>query len=196
LLIANGANALVSWGCAAALSPQLAAGDLLLPMQLIGSDGRRYTADSDWRQKLTSCLIEKRPIHTGALLESDRIVTSALDKEKLASAANAIALDMESVAIAQIAEDTRIPFIAVRAVADPVNLDLPECVVHAIGAQGRINLPKLSLHAVRRPITIIDLIRLGGHFRHAVQTLRALSPLAATGFLLDAIEPTVSAGNA
>ncbi len=186
LLIANGADALVSWGCAAALSPDLVAGDLLLPAQLVGIDGRRYAVDASWRQRLQSQLGEKRPIHCDSLLESDRILTNAGDKKALASTADAIALDMESVAIARIAGERRVPFVALRAVADTADMDVPGAVIYALEAQGCINRRKLLHHTVRHPVGIIGLMRLARAFQSAMRTLRELTPLAEVAFLLDA----------
>ncbi len=45
LLAGQGATALLSWGCAAALDPTLKPGDLVLPERIIGADGQTLATD-------------------------------------------------------------------------------------------------------------------------------------------------------
>ncbi len=64
-------------------------------------------------------------IRFGRFLSVDRIAWRATDKQAYARASGAIALDMESAAIAIECRRTGVPFLAVRAVSDLLDEDLP-----------------------------------------------------------------------
>jgi Nucleoside phosphorylase len=171
LLVAQGAARLISWGCAAALSATLKPGDLVLPDTLIDAEGNRLDIQSDWL-KLASSLIKA---HTGCLAESLTIVAAAKDKKRLHSQTGAIALDMESIAIAKVARQNNLPFLAIRAIADPVDMDLPKAISHALNAEGDIVLAKLLAFVVLHPAELPGLIKLGLHFNAAKNTLKSVA---------------------
>ncbi|MGZ5000536.1 MAG: phosphorylase family protein, partial [Methylomonas sp.] len=103
-LISMGANRLISWGCAAALAPHLKPGDLVIPEKLISE--RQIALDTDrlWSQRLQNLLPATLSIVNGSLAESGRIVVVAIDKQQIHTKTAAVALDMESVAVAQAAQ--------------------------------------------------------------------------------------------
>ncbi|MGZ5576178.1 MAG: phosphorylase family protein, partial [Methylobacter sp.] len=113
--------------------------------------------------------------HTGSLTESLTIVAAAKDKKHLHSQTGAIALDMESIAIAKVARQNDLPFIAIRAIADPVSMDLPKAINHSLNDQGDIVLAKLLLFIVRHPSELPGLIKLGLHFNAAKNTLKSVA---------------------
>lgn len=182
LLIAQGATRLISWGCAAALCATLKPGDLVLPDTLIDAEGNRLDIQSDWL-KLTSSL----KAHTGCLAESLSIVATAKDKKSLYSQTAAIAVDMESIAIAKVAQQHNLPFLAIRAVADPADMDLPKAINHSLNNEGDIVLAKLLAFAALHPAELPGLIKLGLHFNAAKNTLKSaakqLDHLTATACL-------------
>lgn len=171
LLIAKGADRLISWGCAAALAPQLKPGNLVIADQLL-FDQQIYDADKRWAHKLRSRLSEKIAVSSGSLVTEMRIVASSHEKQGIFQASNAIALDMESGAIAKVATQTNLPFLVLRAIADPVSMDLPHAVVHALNAQGQVDLGKLIRYLLAHPWETPALIQLGWHFHAAQKTLK------------------------
>ena len=62
----------------------------------------------------------------GRILTVPRIVSRALEKKDLALNTGAIGLDMESAVVGQVAKDRNIPFVAVRAISDLMDEELPE----------------------------------------------------------------------
>ena len=90
-------------------------------------------------------------VHTGCLAESKSIVSSSKDKKQLQSITGAVALDMESIAIAKVARQHTLPFLAIRAIADPVNMDLPLAINYSLNDRGDIVLGKLLLFLVSTP---------------------------------------------
>ncbi|MGZ4969999.1 MAG: phosphorylase family protein [Methylobacter sp.] len=175
LLIAQGAARLISWGCAAALSEALKPGDLVLADTLIDAEGSQIDIDHAWLDFTKNLFPAHLKTHTGSLTESLTIVAAAKDKKHLHSQTGAIALDMESIAIAKVARQNDLPFIAIRAIADPVSMDLPKAINHSLNDQGDIVLAKLLLFIVRHPSELPGLIKLGLHFNAAKNTLKSVA---------------------
>lgn len=179
LLITKGASRLISWGCAAALDPSLQAGDLTLADRLLNADNEEIAIDAAWlahtRAMLAGAFLHKlgQPaIHAGLLTESTVVVTSSKAKKQLYSFTGALALDMESNAVAKIAQMHELPFLAIRAIADPADMGLPEAVVYATNPDGEVSIGKLSGYLALHPIQLPSLIKLGIYFNKAKQTLK------------------------
>lgn len=175
LLIANGATRLISWGCAAALGSTLKPGDLVLPDTLIDAESALIDINSEWLKLSQNLLAKYLTIHTGRLAESLTIVATANDKKHLHEQTGAIALDMESIAVAKTARRHNLPFLAIRAIADPANMDLPKAINHSLNHQGDIVLSKLLLFIALHPSEIPGLIKLGLHFNSAKKTLKLVA---------------------
>jgi adenosylhomocysteine nucleosidase len=186
LLIAQGATRLISWGCAGALSAGLQSGDLVLADTLIDAEGATIVVNADWHQHVKALLLEYKPspfdklrtgfvLHCGSLLESKTLVSTSRDKQQLHQQTNAVALDMESVAIAKVAQSHALPFLAIRAIADPVAMDLPKAIGHALNAQGDVELGKLLKFLLWHPSELRGLITLGQHFNSAKRTLKLVA---------------------
>jgi adenosylhomocysteine nucleosidase len=128
-------------------------------------------------------------VRTDSLLTVDRVATTAADKRSLAAAFGAIALDMESAAVAAVAREHGVPFLAVRAIADPEDFALPAAVLKATDARGIVRRSVLLGHLLLHPSELSSLLRLASHFRAALGALRhaadALGPDMLLGEALD-----------
>ncbi|MDP3008032.1 MAG: phosphorylase [Methylococcales bacterium] len=181
LLIAQGATQLISWGCAGALSANLTSGDLVLADELIDADGAMMTIDREWHRRVRTvlekagCQSSGFALRCGSLLESKTLVATSHDKQQLHQQSNAIALDMESVAVAKVAHAHALPFLVIRAIADPVTMDLPQAVSHALNEQGDVQLGKLLIFLLTHPSELKGLITLGQHFNAAKRTLKLVA---------------------
>ncbi|GFO72648.1 adenosylhomocysteine nucleosidase [Bathymodiolus japonicus methanotrophic gill symbiont] len=174
-LIILGANQLISWGCAGALSPQLKAGDLVVPADILTRDNIQLTTHKQWSRKVID-LLDKTIKHTQAtLLESDTVIGQACDKNRLYLTTQAIAVDMESAAVAQLAQQAQLPFIAIRSIVDPAQLDLPGAIDYAMTDSGVISIRKLLRYLCSHPGDLPRLITLGMHFNAAKKTLKYLA---------------------
>lgn len=171
LLVSEGATALLSWGYAAALDDHLNAGCLLLPERIISATGEIHPVSVDWHRRLYQILKPKHSVRTDALVESDAIVKTSVEKHDLARRTQAAATDMESAAHARLAEERRLPFLAVRAIIDTASTDIPESVLEALSPQGDISVWKLLTSAYLRPSDWIKIMRLGIQFNAAQRTL-------------------------
>lgn len=178
LLVAKGAVRLMSWGCAAALSASLKPGDLILADKLIDAEGCRdakYCVSTDWYSYTKNILEKFIVVHSGSLAESISIVSSSMDKKQLYSITGAVALDMESIAIAKVARQYNLPFLSIRVIADPVNMSLPLAINYSLNDQGDIMLGKLLLFLFLHPAELPGLIKLGLHFNAAKKTLKSVA---------------------
>lgn len=175
LLIAQGATRLISWGCAAALSETLKPGDLVLADTLINAEGAQIGIDTAWHSYSKKLLSASLKVHTGGLAESLTIVATGQDKKHLHVQTGAVALDMESIAIAKVARQNKLPFLAIRAIADPVNMDLPKAINHSLNNEGDIVLGKLLLFIALHPAELPGLIKLGLYFNAAKNTLKLVA---------------------
>lgn len=172
-LVQNGADALVSWGCAAALDPDLRPGDLVLPRVLHGADGSQLPLAAGWTERLKSSLsTSDLSIREGAIVESRGIVATVAAKSALFAASGAVAVDMESAAVARSAAARGFPALVVRSIVDPAGIEIPPAVQNAFDSGGHLRLTSLLAGLARRPWEIAGLIQLGWHFRAAMQTLR------------------------
>ena len=175
LLVVEGATRLISWGCAAALSSSLKPGDLVLADKLIDTGNIEMATHTNWHSYSKNLLATFAVVRTGCLAESKCIVSSSKEKKQLQSTTGAVALDMESIAIAKVARQYSLPFLSIRAIADPVNMDLPRAINYSLNDRGDIVFGKLLLFLVLHPAELPGLIKLGLHFNAARNTLKSIA---------------------
>ena len=173
-LITKNIHCLVSWGCAAGLHPQAKPGDLIIAAHVTNLE-HSVDTDEGLGVALKSALPDNLTVFNGTLFSSATLVDLSLDKQKIHLQSQAVALDMESFAIAEVAQQAQLPFLVVRSIADPVNMDLPQAVVQALNDEGQVNLPKLLGYLSWHPWEIPALIRLGKHFKAAQNTLKIVA---------------------
>lgn len=174
-LINQGAQQLIIWGCAGALAPHLMAGDLILAQSVLLSDNTLLETDLIGREQVIKSLNHVIPYYSDSLLETKQIISSAVDKTTAYQHSSAIAVDMESGAVARIAKQANIPFIVIRSIVDPANFSLPHAVQYATNNQGNISMRKLLLYLCMHPTELPNLIKLSQHFNAAKQTLNQVA---------------------
>ena len=175
LLVAHGATGLMSWGCAGALSAALKPGDLVLADRLMTAENVGITVDGAWHNHAKSRLAAYVAVHVGCLAESNSIVSACKEKQQLHALTGAIAVDMESIAVAKVARRHGHPFLAIRVIVDPVDMNLPGAIHYSLNNQGEIVLGKLLLFLARHPAELLGLIKLGLHFKAARNTLKTIA---------------------
>ena len=175
-LVANGAEALLSFGLAGGLDPPLAPGTIILASAVRLPGGGSATADAAWlaslhRQAVSSgiSLVE------GPVVGSATIVATAEQKAALAARTGALAVDMESHALAEAASAAGLPFAVVRAVADPAAQSLPRAVQGAVGADGAIRPLPVVARLLWSPWQLPEVVRLHLNARAALAALRRLA---------------------
>ncbi|HIG91393.1 MAG: phosphorylase [Methylococcales bacterium] len=170
-LISHGADRLISWGCAGALSTQLKPGHLIIATQLIDQNNNSINQQPAWPEYLLNKLTAPEVITPGTLLESDQLISSGKNKEHLHQKTNADLVDMESAAIARIAHLNNLPFVAIRAIADTATMNLPKAISHSLDSNGELQLSILLKYLFIHPYEIPELIKLGLSFNSAKKSL-------------------------
>jgi adenosylhomocysteine nucleosidase len=171
LAVSKGATKLMSWGCAAALSPNLKMGDLVLAESIIDSNGQEISVNATWHQHAKTVLGSEITAYKGALIASERMVSTAQAKQEIFEKTGAIALDMESGAIAKVATHYALPFLVIRAIADPASMDLPNALENALNEKGEVAISRIIKSLVLNPKEIPHLIQIGQYFQIAKKTL-------------------------
>ena len=174
LLIDKGAKRLISWGCGAALKANLHPGDLVIPQTLLTERHEELTIASPWLNKALDQLSSLNP-YTGSLVESSFIVADSEEKKAIYKQTRAIALDMESAAVARMAIQNNLSVLVIRCIADPVSMNLPKAVSYALNNQGDVVLAKLLWFLLTHPNELPGLIKLGLHFNAAKNKLKLVA---------------------
>ncbi len=175
-LIEAGATSLVSWGLAGGLDPDLEAGAVCVPREVIAADGSRLWTARSWQESLSSCVSSGRSVGNDPLLTAEYALATPADKSAARRATGACAVDMESSAIAQVADAHGVPFIAVRVIVDTARDGIPRAVAGASRA-GKLRTGRLILGLIRSPAEIAPLLRLARRYRVALHSLRAVAAL-------------------
>ncbi len=175
-LARDGAVLLISFGICGGLDPELRPGDLVLADAILTSDGARHPASAQQRAVLEARLsgLALR-IVAGPLLGQDRPLVGAADKAARFAASGALAVDMESHGVARAAKAAGLPFLVVRAVADPAGHGLPRAALKAIGPDGRLKLFSALAAMYLRPWESPALVRLAYETRLAFDTLEKVA---------------------
>ena len=166
--IDEGVVALISFGVAGALMPSLQPGSLIVADDVIGPEGRHPT-DPAWSTAMRRRLPNALPASIAGV---DRIVATPADKMALATTTGAALVDMESHIVARIAHDRGLPFVALRAVADPLHRSMPPAAMTAMREDGRVDLPAVLRSILGRPQQLPELLRIGLDTRRALNALR------------------------
>lgn len=175
LAISKGATQLISWGCAGALSHELKMGDLVLADSLLSIDGTQTPVNAAWHEHTKTILGSTVAVYRGALLNSQDVISTAQEKQAIYEKTGALAIDMESHAIAQVAQHYALPFLAIRAIADPSTMDLPVAISGALNDEGEIDMSKIVFSLARNPKEIPHLIQIGQYFQIAKQKLSTVA---------------------
>jgi adenosylhomocysteine nucleosidase len=172
-LIDAGASALMTFGMAGGLDPALKCGSVVIPSELLSSDGARYAACRTWREQVAAAVSPLRAVSEGNLLTSSHAIETAAEKAAAYRTTGAAAVDMESAAVAEIAAQHNLPFIAVRVIVDTAADALPRAVIAASRA-GRVQLARLIGGLILAPREIAALLRLAQRYRIAMRSLRVI----------------------
>jgi adenosylhomocysteine nucleosidase len=65
--------------------------------------------------------------------------------------------------------------VAIRAIADPASMNLPNAISHSLNNNGQVVLARLLKYLISHPWEIPSLIKLGLHFNAAQKTLKTVA---------------------
>lgn len=171
-LISDGAAALISFGIAGGLDPKLKPGTLVLARAVTAPEGARYECDEGWRKQVAAEARGDIALADGIIAGRDAPVLGVEEKAQLYIETGAAAADMESHAVAAAAAEAKIPFLAVRAIADPARRRVPAFALTGVDAQGRTRAMPVLMQALIRPWEWTALIALARDHAAAMAALR------------------------
>jgi adenosylhomocysteine nucleosidase len=179
ILAGQGISGLLSVGTAGALAPDIAAGSLMLPQQVHQPDGGITGVDVNWHARLEALLRPHFQVFTGDILHTARIIRDSRTKQDFYARSGALAVDMESGALGELAGELGIPFLVLRIIADTASDRLPLAASDAVDAHGTVAGLALCGALLRRPAELVPMLRLMARFRRAGRNLHRAGRLAA-----------------
>jgi adenosylhomocysteine nucleosidase len=169
-LISRGATGLISFGIAGGIEPSIRPGAIVLAREVVLPDGTRVPTDSAWRERI-SAATRDLSLRDDAIAGTDHMLASADEKRDCHQRTQAGAADMESHGVARAAARRSVPFLVVRAVADPADRSLPRSATAGLDASGTIK-PLATLAAlVTDPAQIRTLVGVAGDALTALAAL-------------------------
>lgn len=146
-------SGIISTGFCGALDPALCIGDIV-----VDRSGRACNGP--------------RPAVCGEVVSMDRVAIAAAEKRDLRARTGAIAVEMESAAVAQKAVEWGVPFYGIRSVSDLANEDMPLDFNRYRDADGRFVRGRIALAALAHPfLRVPALLRLERNCQVAAEAL-------------------------
>jgi nucleoside phosphorylase len=154
-------DCLISAGFAGALTDQLDVGDLLLAQNFSTAELGK-----------ARCLLVNLPIHVANLLTVPSMIDSNEERNKIARATGAVAVDMETEFIARACAEHGVPLLSLRAISDTPRqrFPAPAHVLFNIERQ-RTSVVRLVLYLLRHPTRLRGLIRFISQITRARESL-------------------------
>jgi len=113
----------------------------------------------DWappRTMIAACVIDEETgrefttMHGNGTVVSSRTIAGALKKRELAERFSADIVDMEGAAVAEVAAKHGLPFLAVKAISDELDFDLPP-LQDFVDGDGNFQTARFTMNAAFRP---------------------------------------------
>ena len=177
-LIEQGATHLVSFGVCGGLSPYVKAGDLILP-ETVSMNGETLRLNAAWHK----CASEHFPdARSGGILSVAAPITTPQDKHTAYETTEAVAVDVESFIVAQIAQKNKLPCLIIRAVLDAASQNLPEAAMSGVDEAGKTQIWPVIKGLIKRPQDLPALLGLARDSARAQDTLKATIKKGAPNF--------------
>ncbi len=154
LLEAHTPSWVISCGFSGALREGMRVGDIVLANGIVDTHGQSL------KLEVGMAADPDNGLHVGRLLTADEMIRTADEKRELGEKHNAIAVDMESLAVAQICKETNTKFMAVRVISDDLSGDLPPEVLSILGSSGSMRVGAAVTSLWKRPSSAKDMWRL------------------------------------
>jgi adenosylhomocysteine nucleosidase len=158
LLAGHRPSWVISAGFVGGLDRRLRRGDILLPTEVADESGRLRPIE----QKIDPATVpEPQRIHMGRLLTADRVVRLPREKAELGQKHQALAVDMESLAVVEVCRARNVPVLIVRIVSDAVDDTLPADIERLVQQKTPAARWGAALGAVvNRPGSLKDMLAL------------------------------------
>ncbi len=160
----------ISIGYAGALDPSLEVGDLVVADKVVGMDSAGPAEEMKTYSLDKEIFNTTEAVRQRILLTVDRIAATPQEKKELREKYSAVAVDMETSALAEEAQTRNLPFISVRAITDTADQELIDCS-HLVAENGDVSKLKASWHVLTHPGDLKGMIDLGKQAKLATANL-------------------------
>ncbi|MEE9602453.1 MAG: hypothetical protein V3V75_04045 [Thermoguttaceae bacterium] len=149
---------IISAGFAGGLDPKLRRQDVLMADGVTDSRGNRLTIDVH----IDPAAMAKTPgVHVGRLLSGDTVIRMPREKHAAGKRHEAVAVDMETFAVAEVCSRRGVRFLSVRVITDTADESLPKEVEGLLTQKsGPARLGAAAGAILRRPSSLADMYRL------------------------------------
>lgn len=129
-------------------------GSIVLANSIVDQHGQELVVDLKMQSDPSNHM------YVGRIVTVDDIVREVEEKQRLASTFDAIAADMESLAVAQVCRETATKFMSIRAISDDLSEDLPKEILSVIANTGSMRIGAAMGAIWKRPGSVKDMWRL------------------------------------
>ena len=165
LLDAHAPRWIVSTGFCGALVPNMQIGQIVVSNEVTNMDRDDLAIDIGMTSDAS------RGLYVGRTLTVEKMIRTIAEKRALAEQSKAIAVDMETHAIAVLCRERKTRFLAVRAITDDLSSDLPAEVLSLVGETGAVRIGAAIGALWKRPTSYRDMWRLREHAMLAAERL-------------------------
>ena len=151
---------LLSCGFAGALRPDIPIGSIVVADSIVDQHEQSLKID------LHMPADPARGLFVGRLLTADELVRTVASKKQLGEQHSALAVDLESLAVAQVARENKTRCLAVRVISDDLSADLPPEILSVVGATGSVRFGAAIGALWKRPSAAKDM----WHMREQAQS--------------------------
>jgi len=155
----------IASGFAGSLNAEHKLGDILVA-RAVQQLGQSKTIECSRNLYHSACQDRATPVQL--FLTAEHPVTSE-EKKRLSPFGNAV--DMESFAVLSIAKEKDVPAVAIRAISDRLDEDLPVDIEMTVDEKGQVKVGGVVRYVARHPLLLPALVRLGRKSATAAEAL-------------------------
>lgn len=152
MIEAHSPSWILSVGYSGALCDGMDVGDIVMANSIADTHGQQLTIDIN--------MPEQKGLHVGRFVTTDQMVRLVSEKQSLHQKYEAIAVDMESLAVAQVCQEMRTKFMSVRSISDDLSADLPPEVMTVLGESGSLRWGATLNSLWKRPRSVKEMWRI------------------------------------
>ena len=186
----QGATHLISFGVCGGLSPYVKAGDLIVADTVL-MDKQSLSLNTGlsgaWHKAVMVHYADEHSdarlaIRSGRLLSVTQAITTIEDKFTAYEHCEAVAVDVESYAVAKTAQERNLPCLIIRAVLDSADQALPKTAMSGVDEAGKTKIWPVIKSLLKRPQDLPDLMKLAQDSTRAQESLKAAIKKGAPNF--------------
>lgn len=144
----------LSVGFAGALREEMKVGEIVMADSIVDTHGHEMKID------LHVASDPQHGLHVGRVVTADAMIRKVDEKRELGSTLDAVAVDMESLAVAQVCRETSTKFLCVRVISDDMSADLPAEILSVVGSTGSMRIGAALGSIWKRPGSVMDMWKL------------------------------------